>query len=123
MQDFYGKWILKALKAVDKRGVRCEWTTVRASGPSYAPTTVEEKYSAVKIAVLPTDRYAYETFNIDPKTEMLRGFSVGYMGQQVFTPNLKDFFETEDGRKFVIENMNTYNPDGRQILHVLLLRT
>lgn len=122
MTDYYGKWVETAKRMLNKRGSVCAWTTVRPSGPDWAPTTVEQTFNDVKMLILPTDRYAYETFNIDPKTDMLRGFSVGYMAAQEFVPNLKDYFVMSDGRKYVVDNMNVYQPDGRPILYVLLVR-
>jgi hypothetical protein len=124
MVAYYDKWILTAQRMLATKGSPVTWNSIRADGASttpWKPATDKVTYEGVIVLLLPTSRYAYESFNIDPKTDLLQGYTVAYMAQQEFEPNIKDYFEFA-GKRYTLENSRTFAPDSRSILHVMLVK-
>lgn len=123
--DFYTGKIELAQRLIKKRGKPMTWVQVRNSQPNpqepWNPgPAIETPYPGTMIALLPTDRYTFETFRFQKNSEIQIGYEMAYMAQQTFVPNIKD--KILDGvNTLTVEDMAVVHPDGRDILYILLL--
>jgi hypothetical protein len=128
MADFYAGKILMAKRLITKYGQAITYRQVKDGVPdptkpwNVGPVTTD--YLGVKVAFLPTDRYAFESFGMPAKEDwsVPHGFELGYMAAQEFSPTLKDvILRGTTGVVHSIDNFVEIGPDGRDILYVLLL--
>lgn len=122
---FYDRMIALATRLIAKRGQPVKWVTVRNTENPAEPwnpgESVTTEYPGTMVAVVPTDRYTFESFRLEKNSDVQIGYEMGYMAQQPFEPNLKDTFVDAKGVTYTIEDMSIVHPDGRSILYILLL--
>lgn len=126
MADFYQRMTEVAQKLIKLRGAPAILKQIRQEVPDPdrpwdpvpAPTPVELN---VVIAFLPVDRYAWETMRLRKDTDITEGHLMGYMAGPSPRPNLKDVV-IRDGQQLTIDDYVNINPDGRDVIYILLLR-
>lgn len=132
MADFYARMTEVATKLIEKRGQAAVHRALRQDSPD--PDKPWETESSppvdtnVVIAFLPVDRYAWETIRLRSGTDITEGHLTGYMAGPGPRPNQKDVILRSDKpsgevRQLTIDDVVIINPDGRDVLYILLLRT
>lgn len=124
MADFYERMIALGFRLIAKYGQpaihrRLEVTEADPNTPWIAAGKPNVDTNVV-IAFVPVDRYAWETMRMREGTDITEGHITGYMAASL-APNVKDVI-IRAGRQLTIDDVITINPDGRDVLHIMLLR-
>lgn len=94
---------------------------VKTSDPNkpWENTTVFEEYST-DIVILPMDKYSRETMRlISERTNVIESSSRAFIPYTGFTPDLTCEIDCKNGRKYRVQNVTEYCPNGEIIMYKL----
>lgn len=119
----FDRQINTALRLIAKNGESVIWRQIsegtNADQPWNPPPT-EVVDHEVSICFLPVSKEGYETFSVRAGTELPKGAVMGLMGDNGFSPNLRDIV-IRDGVQMAISYIDTLSPNGQKIIHKVLL--